>query len=102
MDLEDFAQDKETLAVEYRGGVCNVTYRPSKVTYKAIGDANTSTVDYLSDVLVSWDLTKNKKKVPITPQSLEDLPMPFLRAVSLAIMRGSASTGEAKANSSSG
>jgi hypothetical protein len=66
-------------------------YRPGLVTPEAF--SKLQTMDdleelgvFLSELLVSWDLTKGDRELPITPETFATLPIQLIRAVIAVIM----------------
>lgn len=103
LDLADLVSNKATVVVPYGGGEVKVVYKPALITQKSLsemdeGDDGHSV--FLSAVITSWDVLDGRKKVPITKDALDKLPLPFLRTVVLGILRDrSDATGEAVGSS---
>lgn len=83
MRLSDLQKKKKSLTVEYAGETLTVEYRHATYTpafLDRMGDKSVS--DVLAELLSSWDLTDDKDKpLPISAEQLNNLPVPFLRAV---------------------
>ena len=99
-DLAALVGKNATTTVDFLGQSAVVTYDPNiltsdRLTQSDMGDS--AFMDLFSDLVKDWDVTKAKRKVPITPKGLGAVPMPFLRAVFIHIMReaGAGESGKA-------
>lgn len=103
LDLANIVNDTAAAVIPYGGSEVKVNYRPAKITTRAIeemdvGDDGVTT--FILEVVKSWDVLANKKKVPLTKTALGDLPIPFTRAIVLGILKDRGdNAGEAEGNS---
>lgn len=102
-DLSAVAVNEVRIDVDFMGQSTEVKYRPNVITQEALEGTNSDEgfVKFFTDVVAAWDVTENKKKVPITPAGLKKVPLVFLRAVFEAIMEDGGQ-GEAVATSNGG
>ena len=90
MRLSDLVRNERALALEFAGDTLNFSYRPGLVTpafSDALGTEKRPLIWALSRVVVSWDLVDDAgQPLPLTEQSLTEIPTPFLRSVLHAIL----------------
>lgn len=90
IDLSNLTIDKAATTVNFGGQSAKITYRPSLITQETLerlDEEDDGTLQFLSNTLIEWDVKSSGKKVPLNPKALRPLPLPFLRAVVLSIMR---------------
>lgn len=92
ISLNHLKNDVRSCTVNYGGESAQVTYRPSVLTPASNaqrkqaseeGDTNVG-VAMLCEMLISWEVMDDAdppKPVPITPETLSQLPDPLLTAV---------------------
>lgn len=90
--------------VTFMDQTAKITYDPTVLTTENLNKADATDDAFFAlfcDLVKSWDVTKGQRKVPLTPKSLEGIPLVFLRACFRAVMKDS-SAGEADSNSNDG
>jgi hypothetical protein len=114
LDIADLATNTATCQIDVMGETANVVYRPAAITTERIeridkrakptpGEERDTTDQFVSffvDVIEDWDITKNKRKVPITPEALTALPLFLLRIIFMGLMKETGSGESGKASSS--
>lgn len=102
LDLSSLTSNTAECTVDVLGETAHITYRPAAITTARIeavdkrpdpGDP-TPFIAFFVDVLEDWDIMKDKRKVPITHDSLGALPLFLLRLIFTAVM-DDVSSGEA-------
>lgn len=92
--------------IVFMGQTAKITYDPTVITTETLTKADQSDTEFFGlfcDLVKTWDVTKAGKKVPITPKTLNDMPLVFLRAVFRAVLNDTQeSAGEAVSNSNGG
>jgi hypothetical protein len=105
LDLANIASNKAHVTVPYGGSEVKVTYKPAVITSAMITESDKSddgTIAFLISAISTWDVLNGKKKVPLNAEALQQLPIQFLRAVMLGILRDRGDeAGEAGSNSNS-
>lgn len=105
ISLAELASDTSTVTFTYRGSGGKLTYRPSLVTQETLDrldQDDNGTTKFLIEVVSDWDLMIGpKKKVPITEDGINKLPLSLKRAVVQAIL-GDNGQGEAESSSADG
>lgn len=95
IDLDAIASDTVPVDVNWKGHVAKIKYRPSALTTRnietmqAADDESETFLTFVMKFLADWDITKGKKKVPISVEGLRDVPLPFIRACVDEIMEDS-------------
>lgn len=88
INVTQLAANKATKTVEFAGQTTDITYRPGLITQerleKVVGD--TAIMEFLVDVLVSWDIRVGQKKLPISIASLKKLPFELVGALYEAVV----------------
>ena len=112
MDLSDIIRDKRELAINIGDNILNVVYKPSALTAAAeekylnaieTHRVNSAYAQALSEILSSWDLTRDGEPVAINIDELKHLPASFLADVFLAIVADNRLGGkETRKNSDAG
>lgn len=99
-DLSALVGKNAVTTVDFLGQSAVVTYDPNiltsdRLTKSDLGDS--SFMELFVELVKDWDVTKAKRKVPITVKGIGGVPMPFLRAVFIHIMReaGAGESGKA-------
>ena len=84
--------DTKTVTVEFGEESMNVEFRLSAITpstlqalHDADGDKLEATVQFLCEVLSSWEVEDEGKVLPIEPGELACLPVDFLTAIATAV-----------------
>lgn len=96
--LSEIRARLRTIPVKWGDESFNVTYRLGERTMGA-GAGDETTRLWLSRVLESWDiLDDDGTPVPVTDETVADIPIPILNAVMAAIY-GDDGVGEAESNS---
>ena len=104
MELTDLLGTR-TITVSFGANTVTVTYRAiENVITKREGVWERNVADELVRYVESWDVTKNRKPVPLEKKFLEDqVPIDVLRRILLAILDDAGfSLGEASSNSDGG
>jgi len=102
INLNQLALDTAACVVEFQGYEANVTYRPNVLTPSRVmkmmevagEDDLGQIISFLVEIIDDWDVTRGKRKVPITEEGLKDVPFVFLKKVLFTIMEDM-SAGEA-------
>lgn len=101
--LSDLRKSSQPASFEWEGEICNVKFRPGAVTAQmqisaaglaTVGDSPERIVEYvgdfvqaMADLIVEWDIVDEKgEPLPITPETIGSLSLPFLFAMFGAIM----------------
>ena len=84
--------DTKTVTVEFGEESMNVEFRLSAITPSTLqalqdadGDKLEATVQFLCEVLSSWEVEDEGKVLPIEPGELACLPVDFLTAIATAV-----------------
>lgn len=91
MDLTNIITDRASAETKFMGEVLKFKYRPGMVTAEAmntlqsIDDLDTLGT-FLAQIIVSWDLTKNGKDIPVEPEVFSTLPLHLIRGIVATIM----------------
>lgn len=101
-DLNALAGKTAQVQVHFMGHTAIVTYDPSFLTADTMRKAGSNDDgifgEFMTGLIKDWDLTKGKRKVPITPAGLSTVPIVFLRAVYQTVLRDSGDDSEGKAS----
>lgn len=101
MKLGNLTRNQRSCVIDFYGEELSITYRPGVYTPRneeEMKDNPTvkAMVGFLTKLLVSWDLTgDNEELIPITENSLYDIPSPLLLKI-LSGVWDDVSSGEAK------
>lgn len=97
-DLEALLKNNSKTTISCFGEDIEVTYKPGVITQEWL-DSDKPNAEALSELLVSWNLTKGKGKakraVPTTAASLSKLPSALLSQLIVGILRDAGDVGEA-------
>lgn len=84
--------DTKTVTVEFGEESMNVEFRLSAITPSTLqalqdadGDKLEATVQFLCEVLSSWEVEDEGRVLPIEPEELACLPVDFLTAIATAV-----------------
>lgn len=111
IDLTALSQNVETVPFTYRGLTATVDFRPSAITAEKLakfGDINsvddiTSYLDFLTELLVDWEVSEYGKRMEISVDSLKRVPLPMLGKIVEAVMKDTGDIGpESDGTSSDG
>jgi hypothetical protein len=84
MKLSALKAMERTISVEFKGTTTEVTYKMGALLL----ETPSKLFDYLAAVVARWDLEGDDgQPVPLTPEALAGVPLPFLRAVEDTISR---------------
>ena len=90
IDLNALTANKATLTIQWGGESMDVVYRPGLITQdrldKVSGDK--ATVQFLLDLLVSWDIRQGTKKLSLTEASINKLPFDLVAHMFNELIRG--------------
>lgn len=109
IDLGNLSLDEATCMVKFGGQEAKIKYRPSIITTKRLNtikaqieaeDAD-AFITFLPECIIEWDVTKDGEMFPLERETLEELPLAFIRATYLAVL-GDAGQGEAESPSDAG
>lgn len=103
-DIDSLVGKTAETKVEFAGEFALVSYDPTLLTQNLIVEAersDTKFLDFFCRMITEWDVTQGGKTVPIEVEALGAIPMVFLRAVFMHILREN-SAGELGKLSSSG
>jgi hypothetical protein len=96
LDLDAVAADLADATCYWQEEEVKIKYRPSAITTRTVESLNKSDDDdaepfleFVVSVLADWDVTRGKKKVQISTDTLRDIPLKFLRAIVSTIMEDS-------------
>jgi hypothetical protein len=89
--ISTLRSDAQSLSIKVGDADVTIVYRPSGMTPALIDEISSadgmSLPDFLTRLLVSWDVTDDAGVAwPTTPSALAELPVAFLRLVRNAIM----------------
>lgn len=91
MDLQNIIADRASAVAKFMGEELAFRYRPGLLTPDLFdriqnGMSQDELGELYATILVDWDLTKNGREVPITAESVKQVPIQLLRAIMTAIM----------------
>lgn len=83
INLTNLAANKATKTVHFGGESMDVVYRPALITQERIEavTGDNAVVDFLLDVLVSWDIRQGTKKMPLNKASITKLPFELVGVI---------------------
>ena len=89
-----FTWEEQTIHVEYRPGAVTAQMQMAAASMATIGNNADKVVEYLGDyvqamarLIASWDILDDEDKpLPVTPELVEALPLPFVYAMFGGIM----------------
>lgn len=92
MELKNIREDVARVDVEYMGETIVVKYRPGMVTPRTWGllseaESTEQIAEFYSQLISWWDVTDKGKNVAVDVDSVSNMPMPFIAAVSQAILK---------------
>ncbi len=108
LDLTQLATNVADTTVTFGDSTVKVSYRPNVATpaaMKAITDGEDELepfLDFLSRLLVSWDIVSEGAPVKTGAESLAAVPMPVLQRVMQGVLADSSTAGDAESSSESG
>lgn len=88
IDLQALRAVTREIAVDICGETLRVTYRPAAITEAAVRGLGQADAPFqlLVDAIASWDLMDGEAMVPITVESLKELPVELATAAIDAIL----------------
>lgn len=97
IDLASIEHDVATTVVHYSGMEAKVEYRPSVLTPAGVAKFQQSTdfdevaaficgTETQDGLVVSWDITRGKRKVPVTADGMSGIPLSLLQAIAFGCM----------------
>lgn len=87
INLSTLAGKLARIEVPFMGQTCKVTYDPMVLTQERINAIKTDAefADMFCDLVKSWDVMKGNKKVPLTKNGVNSVPMILVKAIYAAI-----------------
>jgi hypothetical protein len=97
IDLTALANNIETVPFKYGGFDSSVDYRPSVLTADNLakfGDVETvddmdSYLEFMVQMLVDWEVSKEGDRLPISVENLKSVPLPMIGKIMEAIVKAS-------------
>lgn len=106
LDLNSLAAKTATTVVEFMGQSTTVTFNPTVLTAanitKAQSGGDDAFVEVFTELVKDWDVKRGTKKVPLTKNGLNSVPIPLLKAIFRSTAQSNGGSEEEGKNSSAG
>lgn len=106
LDISNLAGNTAEIEFDVLDETGHVTYRPNVITAERLERIDerqepgepSPFISFLVDVIEDWDVMRGSKKVPLTVEGLDSVPLPLLKLIYVAMMKDVAAGEAGKAS----